>query len=91
MEFLCTVQDFGFLERCCGGLRACRIWSRVIGYLLTGVSRQRGYLILKGRMSIADTERLEEPLADVRLTLNGLLKLIGKNQYRAVVYTVRNI
>jgi hypothetical protein len=57
MAFLCTVQDFWFLERRGGGLRACRIWNRVTGHLLTGVSRQRRDLILKGRMSSEDTER----------------------------------
>jgi hypothetical protein len=53
MVFSCTVQDFGFLERC----GACRIWNRVTRYLLTGVSRQRGDLILKDRMSSEDIER----------------------------------
>jgi hypothetical protein len=91
VAFLFTAQDFGFSERCGAGLHACWIWNRVTGYLLTGVSRQRGVLILKGRMSSEDIERLEEPVADGRLTLSGLLKLIGRNQYCAVVCTVRNI
>ena len=91
MAFLYTVQGFGFSERCGGGLHACRMWNRVTVYLLTGVSRQRRDLILKGRMPSEDSERLDEPLADGRLTLNGLLNLKGRNQCRAVVCTVRNI
>jgi hypothetical protein len=60
-------------------------------FLLTRVSRQRGDIIQKVRMSSEDTDRLEEAVADGRLTLIGLLKLRGRNECHAVVYTARNI